>query len=1310
LVDGKLPDRAMNLSAKTRQALQRYGLALVLAGLALFLRGVLPFREGTAIYQLPLVAVVLSAWYGGRGPGWFASLICITGALYWFVPPVQSFAVDADHALGFSFFIPLCLLLTEFGASRRRAERAVRVSEERFRALVQFSFDVYWESDARHRFTRQEFSERLSDAPPPGSELGKTRWEIPYLEPDEAAWREHRATLDAHLPFRDFELARPARGGGKRYVSVSGMPVFDEFGQFAGYRGVGRHITDRKLAEAERRAHVWFLESMDRINRAMQGTNDAEKVMGDVLDAVLEVFGSDRAWLLYPCDPDAPSWRAVMERTRPEYPGAAARGRDLPMTVHSAEVARAVLGAHGALPAGPQHDREVKPEIVERFGVQSEMLMALRPQGDQPYLFGLHQCSQPRFWTKDEQRLFEEIGRRLTDALGSLITVRSLRESEKKLEAAQQVAHIGWWERDYSTGHVSLSDEACRIFGVQPLDLPHWHGRWVSLIHPEDRDKTAAASDRALRGGPRYDVEYRIVRPDGTVRVVHSQGDVVRDESGRAIRQFGVMQDITELRLMERRLEAAQRLAHVGWWERDFAAGRWLTSDEIRQIYGIAEMDRVMDLAEWIKVVPSIIHPEDRRRVLEASEASLRGGPRYDIEYRIVHADGGVRMVHVQADVTRDEAGRPVRQFGVAQDITELRQAEQELRARQDMLDLAQKAAGAVAYDWYIGARESENRWSPEIEALFGLEPGTFDGTYEGWKRLVHPDDWPAVKLAIKRAHETGDVATEYRVIHKDGTVHWLRGKGRMFFDAEGRPERNVGFIFDVSDWRHAEEELRAAEAALRESEQRYRTLFEKANDAIFLENERDEIVAVNERACELLGYSREELLSLKVPDLQAPEVRGPAGRVIREEMQKHGTATFEGLDMHRSGRRIPIEVTNTRIIDRGENLVLSVVRDITERKRAQDELRASEARFRTFVDHAMDAFFLMDQQLSVVDVNRQACESLGYGREEMLGMHPRDFDAGLDEPAIARLAERAGAGQKITFETRHRRKDGTVFPVEIRTGTFSQAGRLFYLALARDITERKLAEETVREKDNALEMARTELARVSRLTTLGELTASIAHEVNQPIGAMVTNAAACARWLAAKPPDMMEAQAALANIVADGKRAGEVIARIRSLTKRQAPRMELLDVNQKVLDVLALTEHELRSHGIVLRTELARTLPPVAGDRVQLQQVLLNLIVNAIEAMSGVPDRPRELTIVTAKEPGAVLVEVRDSGPGLDEEGGERVFEPFYTTKVQGIGIGLSISRSIVEAHGGRLWANPNEPHGAVFRFTLPLAPKGQS
>ena len=179
------------------------------------------------------------------------------------------------------------------------------------------------------------------------------------------------------------------------------------------------------------------------------------------------------------------------------------------------------------------------------------------------HLFGLHQCSHARVWTGEEQRLFQEIGRRLGDAIAALSMLRSLRDSERKLDAAQRIAHVGWWERDFATNRVSLSDEAQRIFGVPPVDLPQWQDRWVNLIHPEDRARTAEAAAAAMRGGPRYDVEYRVIRPDGTVRVVHSQGDVARDESGRPVRQFGVMQDITELRRAEDELSEVRERFRV---------------------------------------------------------------------------------------------------------------------------------------------------------------------------------------------------------------------------------------------------------------------------------------------------------------------------------------------------------------------------------------------------------------------------------------------------------------------------------------------------------------------------------------------------------------------------------------------------------------------------------------------------------------------------------------------------------------------------------------------------------------------------
>jgi C4-dicarboxylate-specific signal transduction histidine kinase len=243
------------------------------------------------------------------------------------------------------------------------------------------------------------------------------------------------------------------------------------------------------------------------------------------------------------------------------------------------------------------------------------------------------------------------------------------------------------------------------------------------------------------------------------------------------------------------------------------------------------------------------------------------------------------------------------------------------------------------------------------------------------------------------------------------------------------------------------------------------------------------------------------------------------------------------------------------------------------------------------------------------------------------------------------------------------------------------------------------------RQAQEALRNTQTEFAHMTRVMTMGELTASIAHEVNQPLGAIVTSAAAGARWLATKPPQMDKARRALERIANDGKRAAEVIRRIRALMKRQAPRKEWLDINETILEVIALAQYQLRRSEILLETRLGRDLPLVRGDRVQLQQVLLNLIINAIEAMSGIKERPRELTIVSSSDgPDTVSVEVRDSGTGLDPEHAPHVFETFYTTKAEGLGIGLSISRSIVEAHGGNLSLAANAPHGTVFLFSLPV------
>jgi C4-dicarboxylate-specific signal transduction histidine kinase len=251
--------------------------------------------------------------------------------------------------------------------------------------------------------------------------------------------------------------------------------------------------------------------------------------------------------------------------------------------------------------------------------------------------------------------------------------------------------------------------------------------------------------------------------------------------------------------------------------------------------------------------------------------------------------------------------------------------------------------------------------------------------------------------------------------------------------------------------------------------------------------------------------------------------------------------------------------------------------------------------------------------------------------------------------------------------------------------------------AVVADVTDRKHAEE-------ALRAAQTELAHAARLTTLGELTASIAHEINQPLAGIASNGAAGLNWLNRKKPDLNQARDAFSRIVRDSARASDVIRGLRALAKKSGPQLTKLDIDDAIREVVALTGGELRRNAVALHVDLAAGDRPVLGDRVQLQQVLLNLIMNGVEAMRGVTERKRELTVSsTLAEPGSVLISVEDTGAGLDPAVAQRIFEPFFTTKSEGLGMGLSICRSIVEGHRGRLWASPRVPHGAALRFTVP-------
>ncbi len=377
--------------------------------------------------------------------------------------------------------------------------------------------------------------------------------------------------------------------------------------------------------------------------------------------------------------------------------------------------------------------------------------------------------------------------------------------------------------------------------------------------------------------------------------------------------------------------------------------------------------------------------------------------------------------------------------------------------------------------------------------------------------------------------------------------------------------------------------------------------------------------------------------------------------------------------------------------------------------KDTEDDLRRSEENYRSIFENALEGIIRTSRDGRLLAANPASARMSGYtSPEEMIAelgnsrgqlwANPRARDAALS----TLLSDGAISGYEAEFY----RKDGRRIWVSLSSRMVRDtSGEPIYVeSFVTDISERKRAEE-------ALDHARAELARVARVTTLGELTASIAHEVNQPIAAMATNAGACLLWLAHDTPDLEEARKAAKRIVKDGHRAREVIQRIRALVEKSPQREDWLSVNDVIMEIVALTRSEMTGNRVSLETELGKDLPPVKGDRIQLQQVILNLVVNAIEAMSAVDDGPRELVVSSARDGSqAVLVTVRDSGTGLAPEQLDQVFDAFYTTKATGMGMGLAISRSIVEAHGGRLWATANTPRGTIFQFTLPAEDEERS
>jgi PAS domain S-box-containing protein len=454
-------------------------------------------------------------------------------------------------------------------------------------------------------------------------------------------------------------------------------------------------------------------------------------------------------------------------------------------------------------------------------------------------------------------------------------------------------------------------------------------------------------------------------------------------------------------------------------------------------------------------------------------------------------------------------------------------------------------------------------------------------------------------------------------------------------------------------------------------------------------------ILDANEAFLHMVGYSRDDLVSggLRWTALTPAEWNYAHERAAAEVRATGSHKPFEKEYLRKDGSRVPVLLGGAAFDERRDQGV-SFVLDLTERKRA-------EYLARQVFESSPDRISIVGRDHRYQRVNPAFERRWGMPAETFVGKHVADFlgTEGFEKTAKP-YYDRCFAGEEVSYAEWFTLSFGRRYLAVTYSPLRPDSERVeAVLAISRDLTEHVLASEALRE-------AQAELAHIARVTTLGELTASIAHEVNQPLAAVVANAEACLRWLDRETPDLAAARRSVEWVIDDGNRASEVIRRVQALAKKTDLEKVPLDVNDVVREVIALVQRQITSHQVSLRIELAPALPIILGDRVQLQQVIINLVMNGLEAMQSVTDRPFELVIRSGQdERQQVLVSVTDCGVGIAAENVDRLFNAFFTTKSSGMGMGLSICRSIVEAHGGRLWATANITHGATFQFSLPVS-----
>jgi PAS domain S-box-containing protein len=899
----------------------------------------------------------------------------------------------------------------------------------------------------------------------------------------------------------------------------------------------------------------------------------------------------------------------------------------------------------------------------------------------------------------EQKRAAEELERRVADRTAQLTAANeALRESEKKYRTLFDSIDEGFCTIEVLfDGNDNPIDY--RFLEVNPsfekqTGIQNARGRRMREIAPQHEERWFEIYGRiALTGEPaRFENQAAQLR-----RWYDAYAFRVGDPNDRKVAIL--FNDITERKQAEAKLlrneaylSEAQRLSHTGSFGWNVSSGEIFWSEEAFRIFQFDPKTK-----STVELVLQRIHPDDATLVKETLGRASQDGKDFDYEHRLLMPDGSVKHVRIVAHAERDESGE-LEFVGAVMDVTVAKEAEDKIRL---IINTVPGLLWTARPDGWVDFLNQ--RWLDYTG--MNLE----QGLGWAWQPGYHPDDLGNLLNKWRAAVAEGKpLETEARLRRFDGEYRWFLKRAFPLLDRAGRVLGWYGGNIDIHDLKQAEEKLRQSESFLSEAQRLSHTgswaWSVKTKENLFWSKEHYRIYGFDpETSNGQYAAARE-----RVHPKDAFAFDETLQRAVRErsDFEMDHRIVFPGGEVKH------IHVVGHPVLNNSGELVeyIGTTMDVTEQVKARaaleeafSKIKTSEARLRTIIDTIPALAWSSEADGSVEFVNLRWSNYTGLTTEQARGsgwqaaIHPEDVGWLSDQRRIT-----MASGKPFELEARMRRYDGQYrWFINRADPLLDEQGKIVkWYGTNTDIDDRKRAEEALRTSHAAL-------AHVSRLTTMGELTASIAHEVNQPLAAVVNNANACISLLPDGAPNLEEVHEALAEIIEDADRASAVIARVRNLAKRAPIEKSLLDLRDVVKDVLALARYESAARRITIRTDLPADLPSVSGDRVQLQQVLLNLVINGMDSMNTVEESKRVLLIRGHRQTRdgrlETLVSVKDAGTGFKPEEVGRLFEAFYTTKPQGMGMGLAISRSIIEAHSGRLWAEPNQGPGATFLFSLP-------